>query len=196
MDTLTLNNISYNNWKEYIFNKFGDKSTFIIEQIEKENKSFDIYRVTLINEKSQTEIIVQIFLDTNYTELHDVQFNNPNSPRLTESNKSNDYGFDGLGSTFNQKNLEDLDDWINIPICHGWTEKTIYYQNKELKTNCYWIHHGQTVEIPIKQNYLENLGCLFFPIIPLKIYLTDLKLKRNNDKVRVEEKVIEPMIKR
>jgi hypothetical protein len=185
----------YKNWKDYFLDKFSNKELFKVEQFDLDNRFLESYRVTTNNEDSETEIIYQIHIDgIKYVELFDVHFNNPKSPNLTKENKLNNYGFDGLESTFNEKHLKDLDDWIEIPISKGWIEKTTYYDGKEIKTECIWIQNNKSEVIPIDQKYLDNYGCLLFPIVPLKIFLIDIKLKRNVDKVTLVENHIEPMI--
>lgn len=187
---------TYNNWKDYFLDKFSDNELFKVEQFDMDDKFLESYRVTSNKGKSKTEIIYQMHIDgIKYVELFDVHFNNPKSPKLTEENKSNNYGFDGQGSTFSEKHLKDLNNWIEIPISKGWLEKTTYYDGKEIKTECIWTQDNKLEVIPIDQKYLANYGCLLFPIVPLKIFLTNRKLKRNEEKVTVLENTIEPMIK-
>lgn len=112
---------TYNNWKDYFLDKFSDNELFKVEQFDMDDKFLESYRVTSNKGKSKTEIIYQMHIDgIKYVELFDVHFNNPKSPKLTEENKSNNYGFDGQGSTFSEKHLKDLDDWIEIPISKRW----------------------------------------------------------------------------
>ncbi len=187
---------TYNNWKDYFLDKFSDKELFKVEQFDLDDKFLESYRVTTKQEDSETEIIYQMLIEgIKYVELFVVHFNNPMSPKLTDNNRSNNYGFDGQGSIFNEKHLKHLDDWIEIPISKGWIEKTTYYDGKEIKTECIWTKNNKPQIVPIDQKYLDNYGCLLFPVVPLKIFLTNRKLKRNADKVTVVENVIKPMIK-
>jgi hypothetical protein len=196
MNPINFQGKTYRNWKDYFLDKFSNKELFKIEQFDLDDKFLESYRVTTNNEDNETEIIYQMHIDgIKYVELFDVHFNNPKSPKLTDENKSNDYGFDGRGSTFNKKHLSELDDWIEIPISKGWTEKTTYYDGKEMKTECIWIQDNESVAIAVDQKYLDNYGCLLMPIVPFKIILTNRKLKRNTDKVKVVENVVEPMKK-
>ncbi|MFV1885501.1 MAG: hypothetical protein ACMZ7B_13510 [Balneola sp.] len=196
MNPINFQGKTYKNWKDYFLDKFSDKELFKVELFDLDDKFLENYRVTTNKEDSETEIIYQIHIDgIKYVELFDVHFNNPKSPKLTAENKSNNYGFDGQGSTFNEKNLIELDDWIEIPISKGWTEKTTYYDGQEVKTECIWTQDNKSEVIPIDQKYLDNYGCLLFPIVPFKIILTNRKLKRNIEKVTTVENVIEPMIK-
>mgnify|MGYP001178210827 CR=1 FL=1 len=196
MNPITFKGRTYKNWKDYFLDKFSDKELFKVEPFDLDDRFLESYRVTTNQEDNETEIIYQMHIDgIKYVELFDVHFNNPKSPKLTDENNANNYGFDGRGSTFNEKHLKDLDDWIEIPISKGWIEKTTYYDGKEIKTECIWIQDNKSQVIPIGQKYLDKYGCLLFLIVPLKIFLTDRKLKRNAEKVTVVENVIEPMIK-
>ena len=197
MNPIEFKGKTYYNWKDYFLDKFSDKELFDVEQFDLDNSFLESYRVTSKSGESKTGIIFQMHIDgIKYVEIFDVHFNNPKSPKLENENKSNGYGFDGQGSTFNEKHLKEIDDWIEIPVSKGWTETTTYYDGEELKTECIWIQENKSEIIPIDQKYLDNYGCLLFPIIPLKIFLTNRKLKRNPDKVKIAENVIEPMTKK
>jgi hypothetical protein len=185
----------YTNWKEYFNEKFSDTKNFSIEQFDINDENLENYRVTSNDENCDTEIIIRLFKNKkSYLEIFDAYFNNPVSPKLTEDNKSNEFGFDGQGSTFNETNFIDLDDWLNIPIYKGWIERTTFYEDREIKTDCIWNQEDKTEVIPIKQNYLDNIGCLLFFLKPFKIRMMNRKLKLNPDKVRFIENKISPMI--
>ncbi|MDV7187932.1 hypothetical protein R3X25_11625 [Lutibacter sp. TH_r2] len=185
---------TYNNWKDYFLDKFADKEIFEVEQLNLDDNFLESYRVTSKLGESETEIIFQMHIDRfKYLELFDVYFNNPKSPKLENDNESN-YGFDGQGSTFNVKHLKEIDEWIDIPVSKGWIETTTYFDEKEIKTECTWIQDNKSIICPIDQKYLDNYGCFLFPIIPLKIFLTDIKLKKNPGRVKVVENVVEPMV--
>lgn len=181
------------NWKEYLLNKFSDEKKFKIEQFDREHISFEKFRVTSKDHHCETEIVFQIFKDTDFSEVFDVHFNNPNSPALTDSNINDKYGFDGINSTFNKENEDNMNDLLDIPLRHGWTERTFFYDGKEIKTECIWKRDGNLLTIPIKQNYLDNIGCLLFPLAYLKIVLTNHKLK-NKTKAKQVDQVIKPML--
>lgn len=186
----------YNNWKDYFIDKFSDNELFEVEQFDLAEGFLESYRITSKFGESETEIIFQMHIDgIKYVELFDIHFNNPKSPKLTNANK-NDFGFDGQGSTFSEKNLKEIDDWIEIPISKGWTETTICFNDKEIKTECTWTQNNKSITIPIDQKYLENYGCLLFPIIPIKVFLTNIKLKKNSDKVKITKNIIEPILKK
>lgn len=194
MKTVEFNGKTFANWKDYFFDKFSDREKYEIEHFDKGNKHIENYRVTLKYLTSKTEIIFQIFTEKiPYVEIFDVHFNHPDSPVLTSENKSNNYGFDGLGSAFNYENLADLDDWINIPLYRGWTEKTTYFKGKPNRTDAIWFQAGKTREIPLTQNYLKKYGCLMFPIVPFIILWNSKQLQWNKDKITTDVKVIPPM---
>lgn len=181
------------NWKEYLFDRFPD-SDFAVEHIDNRNDIIESYSIKRKNSDSKTEIVFEIFKSDNYKELINVLFYNPNSPMLNESNNEDKYGFDGQGSSFNNENLIHLNDWLLIPLKYGWTEKTTYYADRPIKTDLIWIQRGKMTEIPLKQNYLDKFGCLAFPIIPFVTWWTNWKLKHKTKNVRVDERVISPMI--
>jgi hypothetical protein len=169
MESAFYSNQKLANWKEYFQLKFLNNPSFKVDVIEED--IIEGYRITSAYDTSQTEILFKIFSDNGqYQELFDVHFNNPDSPDLASENSKNTSGFDGQGSTFNQKNLNDLDDWITIPINKGWIERTTYLDNKKIKTDCVWVQNGDEVIIPIKSHYLDGYGCLMIPIVPIKIY--------------------------
>ena len=183
-----------NNWKDYLLHKFPE-TIFNLKQFDLEDEYVESYKVTLKNNLSKTEIIFQIFKNKiPYVEIHDVKFNNPLSPKLTFENTKNPYGFDGVGSEFNLKNLTNINEYLNIPLKYGWKEKTIFFNEKELKTNAIWKQDGKIFEIPIKQNYLKGYGCLSVPIIPIIIFWNSQKIKLFPNKVKSEINVIEPML--
>ena len=196
MNPIEFKGKTYNNWKDYFLDKFSDNELFEVEQFDLDNGFLESYRITTQFGEKETEIVFQMLIDEiKYVELFDIHFNNPKSPKLTIANKK-DYGFDGEGSTFNEINLKEIDDWIEIPISKGWIEATTYFNDKEIKTECTWTQNEKSETIEIDQKYLENYGCLLFPIVLVKIFLTDMKLKRNPNKVKVIKNVIEPMIKK
>lgn len=195
MNSIEFQGKTYCNWKDYFLDKFSNKDLFIVEQLDLDKIFLESYRVTSKNGECETEIIYQMHIDEiKYIELYDVHFNNPNSPKHTNENKSNQYGFDGQGSTFNEINLINLDEWIEIPLSKGWIEATTFFEGKEIKTECTWTQNNKSVTIPITQEYLEKYGCLLFPIIPLIVFLTNRKLRKNPTKVKVDKKVIPPMV--
>ncbi len=193
MKSVNLNGKEVGNWKEYLTYKFPN-SEFTVERIDEDDKFLESYRITRTDNASETEIIFRIHIDgIDYVELFDVHFNHPKSPELTNENKNNDYGFDGQGSTFSQKHVEELEDWLAIPIERGWTERTTYINNKKIKTECIWLQRGKENAIPIKQDYLNNYGCLMAPIIPLKTFLIARKIRQHPEQVKIQEETIEPM---
>jgi hypothetical protein len=192
----TLQYEKYMNWKEYFKDKFSNTKYFSIEQFDKNDENLEKYRVTSIDKNCQAEIIVSFFKkDESYFEIFDIHFNNPNSPKLTEDNKLNEYGFDGKGTTFSQKNLRAIDDWINIPVFKGWIEQTIFYDDQEIKSDCIWIQDNKEEVIPIRQNYLDNSGCLLFFLIPIKITIMNRKLKSNPNKIKIKKTELIPMVR-
>lgn len=192
---LTLYEKTYNNWKEYFDDKFSDKSLFIVEQFDKDNKNIYSYRITSTNENCKTEIIVQLFIDNDFAEVFDIHFNHPDSPIWTTENKKNNYGWDGQGCSFTLKDLIDSDDWINVPIFHGWTETTFYFDNVEVKTEVYW-YPMENGTIPISQIYLNNFGCLTFPIVPFVIWYKSWLWKNHPERMKTIERKIPAMIER
>ncbi|WP_436516113.1 hypothetical protein [Ekhidna sp. To15] len=122
MKPVYLNKTEITNWKDYLEQKFMVDPTFKVDQIDKDDKFLESYRITIADESSDTEIIFRTHIDgIKYVELFDVHFNNSESPELSNGNKNNAYGFDGQGSTFNQKHINELEDWLAIPIERGWS---------------------------------------------------------------------------
>lgn len=179
------------NWKEYLQTKFSDDKKFHMKEFSDNN--FDVFQISSANNKSETQIIFKVFKNTNYSNVFNVQFLNPNSPILAESDSKDEYGFDGIDDYFSANSIENMDDLLDIPLRHGWTERTTYYNSKEVQTECIWQRDGKIIEIPIKQNYLENYGCLMSLFVLPMIVWTNYKLK-NSRKTSYIDKVIKPML--
>jgi hypothetical protein len=188
---LTFDNRSLNNWKEYFDYKFADKDKFLIEQFDKDNTFINSYKVTSTNLNCKTEIVFKIVKDNDFTDIFDLHFNHPNSPIWTESNLDNKYGWDGMGTNFISKHLIEVDKWIDIPLYHGWTETTFYFDGQEVKTEAKWYPDYRS--IPIKQNYLRT-GCLMTPIVLFQL-LGNWQWKKFPNRMREDKKVIAPMLK-
>jgi hypothetical protein len=194
VEKIEFNEIIYDNWKDYLIKKFQSDETYNVEEFDVENDYIESYKITLKNKTSDTEIIFQIFKkEIPYVEIHDVVFNNPKSPKLTEDNLKNSYGFDGVNSVFNKENLVNIEDWLDIPLKYGWKEKTTFFNGKELKTNAIWRQDGKIHEIPIRQNYLDKFGCLTFPLVPFVIFWNSQKLKMYPKKTETKIIEIKPM---
>lgn len=194
MDKVTFKDNSYSNWKDYIDQKFADRTVFNIEQFNKDNEDLLSYRVTSTDLIIKTEIIIELLYERDLLEVYDIHFNHPDSPKLMEEHKANEYGWDGQGSDFNFENLKNADDWIDVPLKYGWTETTFYFDDKEVKTEAEWKGKINS-SYPIKQNYLDPYGCLVFPVVPIVIWYKHWYWKRNPDRMRKAIKIIPPMLK-
>ena len=190
---LTFNNKTFNNWKEYIDEKFADKSLFVVEQFDKDNEHIISYRIKSTDHNCKTEIIVKLFIEKDFSEVFDIHFNHPDSPFWTEENNKNNYGWDGQGGSFTLEDLIDADEWIDIPLFYGWTETTFYFDNIEIKTEAEW-YPQKNKPIPITQNYLSRYGCLTFPIVPFVIWYKSWLWKRHPERMKTIVKKIPAMI--
>jgi hypothetical protein len=182
----------YDNWKDYFETKFGDKTLFQFKQIDEDNQYLYSIVYESTNEEIETSIVVRIFYADNFTEIHDIYFTNPNSPKWTLENEQNSHGWDGQGSTFNYENLVEVEEWLDIPLNLGWTETTYFFDGIEKKTEISWTNGGNH-SIIIKQNYLENYGCLMFPIVPFVIMSNSIIWKIYPNRITKEDRVVKPV---
>lgn len=189
------NDKPYNNWKEYVDDKFADRSLFVVEQYDFANKVISSYRIASADRSCETEIIVRILIEDDFTKLHDVHFNHPNSHHWSAMNKSNPYGLDRVVSIFSWKDLNDIDEWIDVPLSHGWTETTYYIDSIEVKTEVNW-YPQENGPIVIKQDHISGYGCLTLPIIPLLIWRKQVHRKKHPERMKTMVHVIPAMIAR
>lgn len=190
-----LHHKTFNNWKEYIDDKFADGSLFVVEQYDKGNKVISSYRITSRDRTCETEVIVRIIIDDDFTKLHDVHFNHPNSPYWSAANKNNPYGMDRHVSIHTWKDLNHVDEWIDVPLFHGWTETTYYFDSIEIKTEAEWYPHEKG-PIVLKQDYLSGYGCLTFPFLSFVIWNRQSYWKKHPERMKTVVHVIPAMIAR
>lgn len=153
--------------------------------------------INLLDKKLKDSYLKQKDNISYNTELFDVYFINPDSPNLTASNESNVYGLDGFGTEFTRENVKEIDELLNIPIYHGWKERTTFYDNESVRIDYQWQQNGETHELELYDSDSNKYGCLFsFLLIFLENFLHKHKFLKKRTTKRIEEEVIEPMIKK
>ena len=163
----------YVNWKEYFETKFGDKKLFHFKQIDEDNQHIYSIVYQSTNEEIKTSIVIKILYSNNFTNIHDVYFTNPKSPKWTLENEQDSWGLGGQGSIFNSENIAEIEKWLDIPLNLGWTETTYFFDGIEKKTEISWTNGGNH-SILVERKYLERYGCLMFPIVPFVIIINIL----------------------
>ena len=169
---------SCKSWKDFFDLKTQDEK--FIKKIEiKGNLEYHV-----IEEKQPqigTEIILIYLRDSNYKDMFDVQFKNPNSPAFSLDQESNPYGFDGIESKFTDKNIKYMEEWIDIPLKHGWTEELVYLNNKHIFSNLAWLQGKEKIEFSI--TVLKGHGFKY-----------RYSMLFNRDAIKKEKRIIEPLI--
>lgn len=100
------------------------------------------------------------------------------------------------------ENLINTNDYLEIPLCFGWTEQAVFYKEKLIKSELLYYDGVTWQSIPIEQNlsWFDKAGCLlsFFawPILYVQSRLVKRRLNRNKRSVKITTSLISPMTKR
>lgn len=185
----------YKNWEEYIQTKFPpDIFNVNTDSIE----SVTTYFITTKESLSKTRI---------YLELIDgialrASFDNPESPvSIKEGQEERERAFLFDDFALNDAHLVFTDQYLNIPVYYGWTEKRTYYRNKVLRVELFYNNSKNQEHLFINTYYWtwhEKAGCLLLPIVLPAIWIeskiVNHKIKRGKE-IKVEAKEITPMIR-
>lgn len=189
-----LNGREFNNWEEFIYYEFPDNE-FGIEVRETESNRKEIL-VTSRHQISKT-IIVFYFVTPEYCRAF---FYHPNSPHHNANNEKEKSGEIGLDDyDFTTENMVHLKNILDIPVKHGWTEKTTQFKGK-LKTSEIRYYDGLEWQIiPIGQNisWFNKAGCLLilfaWPILLIRDKLVQVYFRHNKKHFSHSTSCIPPM---
>ena len=139
------------NWKEYFHERFAGHEGL---RVTDEGNST---RITSATGESRTTI--EIVYGGGDWDLHDILFWNPESPASRKSfgRDSAGGGFFGSEREFTRENVDENEEWLDVPLCEGWTEEAIFVEGKHVKSILCYVQAGETVEIT---EYMEEVGCL------------------------------------
>lgn len=185
----------YLNWEDYIKSKFSSNIFDIIET-KNELKELEI-RVRKSDGSSDTEIV----FDLPVSNICRVTFYNPQS---TYSNSENDIErqramfFDDYELT--QENLEQTENYLNIPLYYGWTEQCIFYKGRLVKSELLYFDNISWKTILLKQNisWLDKSNCLLlllaWPVLYIQYKFVKNHANIGSPNVTVKKVQISPMI--
>jgi hypothetical protein len=191
-----LNGKKYNEWGEYIKDKFAATEFDITE--DKDTSSTTV--LTVISK--DTTVKTKIVFDFPTMGLCRVCFYNPDSPLINADNDHerlralmySDY-------ELTDENLKNTNDYLQIPLYYGWTEQVIYYKERLIKSELLYFDGiaWQTIPIEQKLSWFDKAGCLlsFFawPILYVQYRLVRHRLNKTNKNVKVTSAHISPMVK-
>ncbi len=121
-----LNNQIYLNWQDYITDKFpADQFNITIKEIPEEKT--DTITVTLKDGSSRTSLVFDI-IDNNlcrecFYHPDTILYNAENDRERKRSCMVSDY-------ELSDENLAAMDEYLNIPLRYGYTERTVYANGK------------------------------------------------------------------
>lgn len=161
------------NWKDYLADKFADTERFFIEA--GMGYAFVVKDRT---GKSSTEITITCG-DSNYLELADVRFRNPESPGWTLYEDTKGPVFEIFDPEYRSR----VDDWLDIPLKHGWIEEKLYVDGEHVRS-VVSFRRG-TYKARFSVNMLPE-GCLVFLFGGLIYHLRILGRRVERRKVFVE----------
>lgn len=174
-----LNNQTYLNWLDYITDKFP-ADQFIINIEDFPEEKIDTITVTLKDGSSRTSLVFDIIDNDLCRECFyhpdTVLYNAENNRERNRSLMVSDY-------ELSDENLSAMDDYLDIPLYHGYTERTVYIKGQLRRVDL--LYNGHT--IPIYDNTSAG-GCLLSMITwPFKF------LKKPTDE-EIKDIFIPPML--
>jgi len=191
-----LNGKKYEEWEEYINDKFPPNEFNISE--DKETSSTNVITVTSKDSTSKTKIV----FDFPTSGLCRVCFYNPDSPLHNADNDMerlralmySDYAL-------TTENLLDTNEYLEIPLYFGWTEQGIYYKEQLIKSELLYYDGVAWQTILIEQNlsWFDKAGCLLsfiaWPILYSQYRLVKYRLNKNNKNVKITSSQVLPMVR-
>jgi hypothetical protein len=189
-----LNGKKYQEWEDYINEKFPTSEFFITE--DNDSSSTKVITVTTKDPTSKTKIV----FDFPTSGLCRVCLYNPASPLNNAYNDKerlralmySDY-------ELTTENLMNANDYLRIPLYFGWTEQATFYKEDLVQSELLYYDGVAWQIIPIERNlsWFDKVGCLlgFFawPILYIQYKFVKRRLNRNNRNVKITSTIIQPM---
>jgi hypothetical protein len=192
-----LNGKTYEDWKEYIADKFPGSDFIATEITDTSNTNI----ITIKSKKGNSE--TEIVFDFPTPSLCRITFYNPKSPlHNSENDKERKRALMYDDFTITNENVKNSDDYLNIPLYFGWTEEAVYYKDALVISEARF-YEGGTWNIIWSENKLSwsnKAGCLVnllaWPIlIPQHKFIYKILEKSTHEK-RVLQSDIAPMIEK
>jgi len=141
-----LNGKKFEDWEEYIYDKFPSKE-FVLSE-DKDTSSTNVISVISKNPSSKTKIV----FDFPTADLCRVCFYNPDSPfHNTQNDQERLRSLLYSDYELTSENLKNTNDYLEIPLHYGWTEKATYYKEQLIKSELLY-HNGNTCNEPYQQD--------------------------------------------
>ncbi len=157
-------------WKSYLLNRFSDEKLFKVELTRQEGSPLENYTVTTKKGTSKTKIKFQLFTDPLTTlELMDIYFVNPRASSKKNSAQSILYKFRWQSFKYYDRDFTALEKWLDIPLYHGWMERSIFYKSQLLQTNAIWKKKQGLTEYLLSENLIKSYGLLQLILLPFNI---------------------------
>lgn len=192
-----LNGKKYEEWEEYINDKFPPNEFNISE--DKETSSTNVITITSKDLTSETKIV----FDFPTSALCRVCFYNPDSPfHNAENEKERLRALMYSDYELTTENLINTNEYLEIPLNFGWTEQVTYYKEQLIKSEVLYYDGVVWQTIPIEQNlsWFDKAGCLIsfiaWPILYIQHRLVKHRLNKNNGNVKITTSHILPMVQR
>ncbi|MEO8404371.1 MAG: hypothetical protein ABI480_07245 [Chitinophagaceae bacterium] len=187
-----LNNKVYDDWEEYITDKFPAVAFNI--STEKTESS----KIIRISSKSKSKTL--ILFDFPTSDLCRTCFYHPDSPFLNADNdKERQRALMYSDYELNDENLQNTNEGLNIPLYFGWSEKAFYYKGKLLRSELLYFDgvNWQTISIEQNLGWYTRAGCLItlltWPVLLIEYKLVKHRLK-NDKHVKITQADIPPII--
>ena len=179
MEKVIFKNKQISTWLEYIMLKFNDENYFEINQ---ENENY----ILIKSKSNNTEIYFIEYDEVNQT-ITDCQYSNKDCKSWSGETCQIDYEKYG---TFNQVNLNAIDEILETPINKGWYSEDYYIGNELYKAISY-SDKEKTKHILTYSS--GGMGCLVLLLTPFSKIIEFLMKKGMVG--RCEKIIIEPMVK-
>ncbi len=185
----------FRDWKTFLLNKFSNRNVFLVEKSQLEDSPLENYTVSLKDGSSKTKIKFKLFNDKLTTiELLDIYFVHPISTPLDQKIKHNLYRFKWQSFKFYDRNFRALNQWLEIPLNCGWTERYTYYKSNLIQTEAIWKESGGIQEFLLSRNHIKSYGCLALFLMPFDSIINKV-LTLNSTKFETREEFFQPMLK-
>ena len=176
-----LNEKAYLNWRDYIADKFpaGQFNIHIEEDPEYKTETIT---VTLKDGSSRTSLVFDVIANylcrASFYHPDTVLYNAENDRERKRSLLVSDY-------ELSDENLADMNDYLDIPLYHGYTERSVYSKGQLRRIDL--LSYGTTIPI---YNSVSAGGCL------LGIFTWPFKLFQKIDSEEIKDISIPPMLHR
>jgi hypothetical protein len=189
-----LNDKKYEEWEEYISDKFFINEFDVSE--DKNTSSTKIITVTSKEPTSKTKIV----FDFPTSGLCRVCFYHPDSPlHNIDNDKERLRALMYSDYELTTENLMNTNEYLEIPLHFGWTEQATYYKEQLIKSEVLYYDGivWQTIFIERNLSWFDKAGCLItlfaWPILYIQHRLVKHRLNKNTKNVRITTSHILPM---